>query len=214
MEKKIIIALGTGAAALIAGLTGHVLWKEHKNQQKMDEAIDKVKDMALDEISESLVEAAVAKAAQQATEKYIRQDNEYIMRDARTKMEKDVHDLVKGEYDKARDGVSEKVAEEITHLTDTAEMEKVVRKKAEDILVGKFQGDLNDLKSKASEEVRKLGDDYHHKMEDKLDEFQSDLDRKMEGFGESVRSAKRVYDAISEGYKSRDNGDGFRVKFF
>ena len=209
-------AVGTFVAAVLAlfGVGGYAAYENHETNKKIGKTADELKNATVRDISESMIRETVSRAAEEAVSRYIDKDNDEILRKAKSKLDADIFTMVQEQYGEAKRGVTEKIAAEVSKLDDPEGLKRSVRKRAEDILVNRFDSDLADMKRKAENAYDDANNRYERKLEDISDKFEDKLNEKLEGYSDNLASMKKVYESIERAFGgNRDDRGGKEIRF-
>lgn len=213
MNKFTVGTLIAAALALI-GVGAGAVYENHQTNKKVGKSMEELKNASVREISEGLLKEAVTKAADMAVDKYVRNDNESILSKANSRLTSEIDSLVRGRYDEVTNDVSERLAKHVAQLDNPDKLKKAVRERAEDILVKRFDNDLDDLKRRAEDAFDDANERYENKLDDAIDRFEEKLDDKVEGYVDSLSSMKKVYDTLEKALSGhRGDRDGKEIRF-
>lgn len=200
------LCLGT-IGICIVGITAIMVDIWHDNDQtnrKIGESLKSLKDLTSRDISDAMIKEAVQKAASERTDHYIHQDNDGLMASAKQKLTEEINKTVSLAYITASENAAEKVDQQIEALGRPEDIRERIMSGAKDIMARRFSSDLDALRRDASNKI----DDT---ISDITDKFKEKMDDKLESLGESVKSAKAVYDAIGNGLGIGKKDNGFRI---
>lgn len=160
-----------GTLGIVLGIAGvcYALYTSIK-MEKMSENIEKVCnkiDKSIDDISDdididlpqSIVNAAVDKAVEKEVTRQVSNASSLAIVSVRNDMAKQVKDAVSEAYDDIHKSVSDEVSKQVADI-DMRKLTKSVREKAEDRIVSKFDGDLDDILEKYNDELRSVSRIY------------------------------------------------------
>jgi len=211
MNKGLVV---TGAVALLTllGVGVSAAYDSHQTSKKIGKTIDEIKHSSIKDIKDSILNEAVGKAADYAVDKYIRDDNDSLLKNAKQKLDHDIDILVRGRYDDVTNDVGDRLAKHVAQLDDPERLKRVVRDKAESLLVNRFEDDLNDLKRRASDAYDDANDRYEEKLEEAIDRFEDKLNDKLKSYTESLDSMKKAYDTVERAFGGRGR-DSKEIRF-
>lgn len=148
-----VIQVGVTAVCVIAGGIG---LKVCSNQKKLADRFDaSVKDLATiskDKIQEAVVERAVRSAAHEQLSRCMERIKADVESDAKSQLDLQARKAVLDAKNNIADSVSKKIAEEVA-MIDIDDLKKSARARAEEKIVSKFDGSLDDILSKYNENL-------------------------------------------------------------
>lgn len=150
-EKLIQLGLMAGGT-ILAGIGGTLLFRVNELAKKFDVSVKELKDITTDKIKDSIVESAVRKAAEdQVSDCIVRVHND-VMGAARNKISDETRKAVMNAKEDIEKEVSERISKEAA-LIDMEDLRKSARDKAEEKILSKFNGNLDDLLGKFNENL-------------------------------------------------------------
>lgn len=212
--NKFTVGTLVAAALALLGIGAGTLYENHQTNKKVGKSMEELKNASVREISEGLLKEAVAKAADMAVDKYVRSDNDSILSKANSRLGSEIENLVRSRYDEVTDDVSGRLAKHVAQLDNPDKLKKAVRERAEDILVKRFDNDLDDLKRRAEDAFEDANERYENKLEDVVEKFEEKLDDKLDGYSDNLASMKKVYESIERAFNGhRGDRDGKEIRF-
>ena len=209
-------AVGTMVAAVLAllGVGVNAAYESHQTNKKIGKAAEELKNASIKDISDGLLQEAVTRAADLAVDRYIKTDNDAILSKAMTRLGNEVSSLVNSRYNDVTKDVSDRIAKHVADLDHPDRIRRAVMEKAEQILLDRFDDDLDDLKEKAKDAFDDANDRYEEKLEDLSDKFESKLDDKLEDYSEHLATMKKLSDVIENAFSGRKGDrEGKEIRF-
>ncbi len=151
--NKQFVQLGLMAGGtLVVGVVAAFWGKLDNLAKKLDTSVNGLKDVTTDKIKDTIIEKAVKEAADEQVTGIVMKVQNDVMTSAKEKLNDEVRRAVKEAQNEIQSTVSERISKE-AELIDIEDLRKVVRKKAEDRIVNKFDGSLDDLLGKFNENL-------------------------------------------------------------
>lgn len=156
-----IIAVGTmltGVAVLVAaGLIGS---KTNTISKKFDKSVSDLEKATENDITESLVETAVSNAAKKKVSNYVEHVGDTVLSDSKQQITDAVRKAVAAAKTEMIDQVSERISTEAS-LIDIDDLKRSARDRAEEKILSKFDGNLDDLLEKFNENLSNVQKIYN-----------------------------------------------------
>ena len=150
--------VGIGLAALAA--LGIIDYNERREtNKKIGISMKELKDATYKDISASMLEKAVKEAADEQTATFMRAIRTDIMSDARQQLADETRKAVLNAKEAINKEVGERISTEAS-LIDMSELKRTVRSKAEEKVLTKFDGDLDEILNKANRNLTNIMDIY------------------------------------------------------
>lgn len=151
--NKQFVQLGLMAGGtLLVGVTAAFWGKLDNLSKKLDTSVKGLKDLTADKIKDAIVEKAIKEAADEQVSGYIAKVQNEVMASAKEKLNDEARRAVKEAQNDIQSTVAERISKE-AELIDIDDLRKTVRKKAEERIVNKFDGSLDDLLGKFNENL-------------------------------------------------------------
>lgn len=148
ISTGVVIALvATGTALTTIG--GIALNKITKMTKKFDKSVKDMEEITVKDIQAKLVEEAVNRAADDRVGQYVALANRAVLSDARETIRKEVDVAVKEASRDISDRVSSEISDRAAQI-DMDDLKRRVRDKAEQKVLQKFDGNLQDILDKFS----------------------------------------------------------------
>lgn len=155
MTGNVIKAL-VGAGMTVLGALGIADFFEHREtNKKIGMSMKELKNSSVKEIQRNVVESAVRSAAEDSVNEYVRRVNNEVMNDARQKISDETRKAVLNASDSIKKEVSERISTEAS-LIDMTDLKKSARDKAEEKILNKFDGNLEDLLAKFNDNLSNI----------------------------------------------------------
>lgn len=152
MWNKVLVAFGVAFGTALAAGLGIDIYEHRKVAKKVGLSVDELSKVSKDSIKEALVERAVECAAERSVETYIQRVKNDVMAEARDKIGVEVKKAVEASEAVTQKEVLDKISLEASKI-DMAELKKSARDKAEEKILEKFDGNLEDLLQKFNENL-------------------------------------------------------------
>lgn len=152
MWNKVVLAFGAafGTALLVA--LGIDINEHRKVAKKVGMAANELKAASVHDIQQGIVEQAVKAAAEENVASCIRTVKNEVMNDAREQIGKEVKQAVRDCEAVTQKEVLDKISQEASRI-DMVELKKSARDKAEQKILDKFDGNLEDLLEKFNDNL-------------------------------------------------------------
>lgn len=151
MNKLTVMGMAAAGTVLV-GMGGAIMYKLKHVAQKLNVGVSELTDISKEQIKESLVEAAVKECADQQVSRMLHNLKSDILNEASGRLRAEAHKAVQDAKDEIGAKVEDKLADEIA-LIDMDDLKKSARKKAEEKILSKFNGNLDDLLSKFNDNL-------------------------------------------------------------
>ena len=165
MSRKIDWDVTIGFCGLILGCVGFgyaigARRKMHDICDKLDTTIDSMsKDMEFD-IPQAMIDQAVDKAIDREVGRMVRIASDEVTADAKRNICKAVNTTVVSIYSEIKDSVSKEVGRQVSRI-DMDDLSRSVKKEAEQKIVEKFDGNLDDLLDKFNSNLNNVSKIYN-----------------------------------------------------
>lgn len=144
-----IVVAGAVAFSTITTLCGVALNKISKMTRKFDKGVKDMEEITVKDIQAVLIKEAVQQAADQKVGQYVALANQAVLSDARETIRKEVDAAVKEASRDISDRVSTEISDRAAQI-DMDDLKRRVRDKAEEKVLQKFDGNLQDILDKFS----------------------------------------------------------------
>lgn len=156
----IIIGIAGAAYGIYTSIKMNKLSEQvEKVCAKIDKTIDEVVDDVEIDIPVALVEKAVEKAVDREVSKQTEHAASVAVREVKSDISKQVRTAVEEEYTDISKRVSDEITKQVEDI-DIRLLKKEVRVKAEQKILDKFEGELDDLTDKYNNELRSVSKIY------------------------------------------------------
>ena len=152
MSGNTIKALVGIGVTILTGLGLVDLFEHRETNKKIGMSLKELKDASKDCIKESLVDAAVESAAETAVNEQLTKLREGALASAKVQMYDEVRKAVTAASSQIKKEVSDRISTEASMIDMTA-LKKSAREKAEEKILNKFDGNLEDLLSKFNDNL-------------------------------------------------------------
>lgn len=152
MWNKIAMAFGAAFVTALTAALGVDIYEHRKVAKKIGMATGELKTAAVKDIQQGIVEQAVKAAAEESVASYIRTVRNDVMAEARDKIGLEVKEAVKACELVTQKEVLDKISSEAGKI-DISELKKSARDKAEQKILEKFDGNLEDLLAKFNDNL-------------------------------------------------------------
>ena len=165
MFEKAMIAGGLVVATVLTAVSTATLIKANKIGKKFDKGVTELESITIKDIQEKMVEDAVKNAAEDKVGQYVYRAHKEVMDIARDEIKKEREKMSEDERKRwmkkveIKDKVSAEIIDQASKI-DIEDMRKSVREKAENQVLSKFKGDLNDLLEKYSGNLQQINQIY------------------------------------------------------
>lgn len=152
MFEKFIVPVVVGVGSLIMAAVGVDIYQNRQVAKRVDMSVKDLKRATAKDISEAVLEKSVREAANDQVEtmmKHIRSD---VMTSAKQSLDYEARKAVKDASEQIQKEVGEKISAEAS-LIDMTALKKSARDKAEEKILSKFDGNLEDLLSKFNDNL-------------------------------------------------------------
>ena len=149
MMEKVLVPVAIGVGTVLIGIGGWVASKVNKMAKKLDLSVKELDAATVQDIQQAMVEDAANNAAETKVGDYVRRARNDIMDTAKAELKSEVSTAVTA----AKKDIHDKVAGEISDQAakiDMDELKKTVRARAEEKVLSKFDGNLQDILDKFS----------------------------------------------------------------
>lgn len=151
LNKIIGIAIAAGATVVLT-LTGVDIYEHHQVAKKVDKSVNELEKSAIKDIQQGMIQRAVEDAAGRSVTEHLNRIKNEVFAEARVKLSEEVRAAVKEAGDVIRREVGEKISSEAS-MIDIGELKKSARDKAEQKILDKFDGNLEDLLAKFNDNL-------------------------------------------------------------
>ena len=142
-----------GAGVLMLSALGIMdLFERRETNKKIGMSMKELKDASVKDISQTVVESAVKSAAATSVAEYVSRVKNEVMMEARMKLAEETRKAVKEAGETIQKEVGERISTEASMIDMTA-LKKSARDKAEEKILDKFDGNLEDLLSKFNDNL-------------------------------------------------------------
>lgn len=148
----VVGAIGIGYAIYISRKMNRICDKINTSLEDMEENIDI-------DIPNALVEKAINDAVDKEVNSAVEKAAARAIKEVEHDMNRQIKDSVNDIYSDVRDKVTEKAAVEVANI-DTKGLQKVVMDRAEEKILEKFDGNLDDVVSKFNRELNSISSIY------------------------------------------------------
>ena len=155
MNSGVVKGLIGIGVAILSGLGIVDLFERRETNKKIGMSMKELKNSSTKEIKQSLVETAMKDAAMDSVSEYMNRIKNEVMSDARQKLSDETRKAVMNASDTIRKEVSDRVANEAS-MIDMTELKRSARDKAEEKILNKFDGNLEDLLAKFNDNLSNI----------------------------------------------------------
>lgn len=152
MFEKFIVPAVVAVGTMVLGAIGIDIYQNKQIAKKVDMSVHDLKSAAANDIHEGIIRKAVEEAADSAVQDYIRDVKSEVVSQARRVLSDEARKAVREASDTIQKEVGDRVASEAA-LIDMAALKKSARDKAEQKILDKFDGNLEDLLSKFNDNL-------------------------------------------------------------
>lgn len=152
MYKNLVVAGIIAGAVVISSIGGVIIHKVNKIGEKFNKSFKDLEKATEKDISEALVKKAVEEAADETVQTYIRRVGDTALADSKAEVRDAVRKAVQAAKAEINEQVSDRISAEAA-LIDMEELQKATRAKAEEKILSKFNGNLDDLLGKFNENL-------------------------------------------------------------
>ena len=154
-----VVVTLVAAGTVITTLGGVALAKISKLTRKFDKGVKEMEEITIKDIQAKLIEEAVNRAADEKVGQYVALANRAVLSDARETIRKEVDVAVKEASQDIKDRVSTEISDRAAQI-DMDELKRRVRDKAEEKVLQKFDGNLQDILDKYSGNLAQVNKIY------------------------------------------------------
>lgn len=158
-EKTVVKGLLAFVAVVFGGLGVVDIFEHRETNKKIGMSMKELKASSVREIQQSIVESAVKSAATEKVSDYMSRVKNEVLADARQKLADETRKAVKEAGETIQKEVGERISTEAS-LIDLTELKKSARDKAEEKILNKFDGNLDDLLAKFNKNLSNVQDIY------------------------------------------------------
>lgn len=151
LEKWIQIGMLFLGTAFV-GVGGLALRKVNDISKRMNVGLKDLKNVTSDQIKDGLVETAVREAAQEQTARCVSKVQASVEAETRQIIADKARRAVQDAQKDIQEAVSERISTEVA-MIDMDDLRRSARKKAEEKILSKFDGNLDDLLGKFNENL-------------------------------------------------------------
>ncbi len=142
---------GFGVFGILAGLggLGFAIWQTKKADdlaKKIDSSLSDLESKTVVDVSNDVVDKAIRSAAEHAVERAVNEAKKEVIREIRTEVKNQVRKEVDANVKRIGADVTDEIAERVANIDEAALQERIT-KRAEDMVVKKFDGSLNSVLS-------------------------------------------------------------------
>lgn len=142
-----------GIVVVALGALGIIDVREHREtNRKIDMSMKDIQKAAEKDITAAMLEKAVQNAAKEMTGTFMQSIKDSVMDEAKNKLTDAAKDAVREASADIKLKVGDKVSEEVSKI-DISELKKSARDKAEEKILNKFDGNLEDLLEKFNDNL-------------------------------------------------------------
>ena len=152
MFEKFIVPVVVGATAAVVGACAYVGGRIKKLTDRFDRSVSDLKDISEKEISEELLRKAVDEAADSKMERYAREVHNEVLDEYKAALRKEIRVVIDTEAKTIKDKAQDEIERQISNI-DISDMKRRVRERAEDKVVDKFDGQLDDILEKFNDKL-------------------------------------------------------------
>ena len=146
-----------GAVGVCIG--GYLYVKMNTLARSIGSAINSLDDCTPVDISKSLIEAAVQKAVDREVSVVAKREANALGAEMRSKFEQQIKGSVDAEYKRVERTVAEKIATQVKNI-DEVQLKRNVQQRAEDAIVAKFNGCLDDTLTRFNHSLENVAKIY------------------------------------------------------
>jgi hypothetical protein len=151
IEKAIgVVVVGIGGLVLTA--LGVDIYQNRKVAEKVDMSVKGLKNATAQDIHEGMLRKAVEEAANATVGSYVREIKSEVVSSARQTLNDEARKAVRNAQDIIQREVSERISTEAS-MIDMSELKRSARNKAEEKILDKFDGNLEDLLTKFNDNL-------------------------------------------------------------
>lgn len=148
-----LIAMGLiGAGSIFGIIGGIIIHKTNSLTRRFDTTVKNIENLTVNDIEKSIIEQAVQKAADEKVGNCIQTVKAEVMADAKRRISDEVRKAVMDAKEEIEQSVTDCIGHEAS-LIDMDDLRKSARKKAEEKILSKFDGNLEDLLQKFNENL-------------------------------------------------------------
>lgn len=151
--------LGLAGIVIAIGYAGFVHYKMHKINNIIEETIDEVTDTIHVDIAPTIIKEATDRAIDREVNQAIRTVSYEVTQKIRKDMQMEVRLAVSETYSNTRKSVSDEVAKQVSKL-DINLLQADVKKKATQLVMDKFQADLDSLLQDFNDNLKNVSKIY------------------------------------------------------
>jgi len=152
MLNKVMVAFGVAFGTALAAALGVDIYEHRQITKKVGLATKGLKDASVKDIQQGIVEQAVKDAAEECVVEHVRRVKNDIMGEAKSQICREVQDAVRAAKAVTEKEVLDRISLEASRI-DMADLKKSARDKAEEKILDKFDGNLEDLLSKFNDNL-------------------------------------------------------------
>ena len=152
MLEKFIVPAIVAVGTMVTGIVGVDIYQNRQIAKKVDMSVKELKSATRQDINDGLIRKAVEEAANSAINDYIRDVKTEVISQARRSLDDEARRAVREASVQIQKEVSDRVSTEAS-LIDMSSLKKSAREKAEQKILDKFDGNLEDLLSKFNDNL-------------------------------------------------------------
>ena len=152
MLEKFIVPAVVAVGTMVLGAVGIDIYQNRQIAKKVDMSVKDLKSATRADISECIIRTAVEDAANSAVGDYIREVKSEVISQARRSLDNEARKAVQEASAQVQKEVGDRIASEAA-LIDMTSLKKSARDKAEQKILDKFDGNLEDLLTKFNDNL-------------------------------------------------------------
>ena len=155
MIQKYVVIGGGVFAVTVLGLTLVGLSKINTMAKQFNKATSEMKDVTVKDIQDAIVESAVRDAAEDKVSGYVARARNEVMDAAKAELSTEVRAAVNEAKPEIKNQLTGEIERQVANI-DIEDMKKTVRAHAEEKVLNKFEGNLQDLLDKYSGNLARI----------------------------------------------------------
>lgn len=149
MFEKYLVPVGIAIGTAVLTLCSVAVAKVSNMTKKFDKGVKEMSEITVKDIQAQMVQEAVHRAAEDKVQQYVALAHREVISDARETIRKEVDAAVKEASRDISDRVSTEISDRAAQI-DMDDLKRRVRDKAEEKVLSKFDGNLQDILDKFS----------------------------------------------------------------